>query len=173
MALGYSASGRMRPQGMALKRSAPAKMLWKSGRKKKKCKVQDGSRNMPRKRMDLELELESVSRRRSGVSKIEEEKGDRLMEVIKLQKMQGFWQFTPAILSYIGLSEAKAKSSLPADIPDLETWVTILVMIWLEDKEGATRSNWRLLHKKAVKWLKNKKIVYADVVGSARKALLV
>ena len=95
------------------------------------------------------------------------------MEVIKLQKMQGFWQFTPAILSYIGLSEAKAKSSLPAGIPDLETWVTILVMIWLEDKEGATRSNWRLLHKKAVKWLKNKKIVYADVVGSARKALLV
>ncbi|KAJ9643635.1 hypothetical protein H2199_004314 [Coniosporium tulheliwenetii] len=80
--------------------------------------------------------------------------GDKARDLIELQTFEGFWEWTPELLSVLGVTEEKM-----ADVwtrvgwTDRRTFATLTVVAFFEGKLGDEREVWELVVGKARAWL--------------------
>ena len=101
------------------------------------------------------------------------------MEVVGEQELYGNWKWDKTTLSVIGVAEDKAQSNIPEELKvqfnDVKTlrevWITILALVKLEIDYASSKESWQLVFKKAVEWLKNSGINYAEYKQAAEKVI--
>ena len=89
-----------------------------------------------------------------------------LDEIVKAQTFEGFWEWTPELLLWLGLNENNVRDKLAAQAQkenrdaqfleekDVSTVIaTLLVMAYLERKAAGEKSVWELMHQKAGQWV--------------------
>ena len=89
-----------------------------------------------------------------------------LDEIVKTQTFEGSWEWTPTLLSWLGLSENNVRDRLAAEVQkdnrdaqfleekDVSAVIaTLLVMGYLERKAAGEKSVWELMHQKAEQWV--------------------
>lgn len=81
------------------------------------------------------------------------------MEVIMRQKINGSWIYTEDLnilleLSVDGLKTIEQVKNGTSDLKlELNTLITLMIILWLEEKNSSIKQSWQLIHKKAVRFI--------------------
>ena len=80
--------------------------------------------------------------------------GVSYIEVVAAQDVKGFWPGMERVTGMLGLT---AVPPVPAEILGKENaaeiWTTLLVLGWLEVRRADSKEEWKMVSKKALKWL--------------------
>lgn len=80
--------------------------------------------------------------------------GDKARDLIELQTFEGFWEWTPELLSVLGVTEEKmADMWTRVGWTDRRKFATVTVVAFFEGKLGDERDVWELVVGKARAWL--------------------
>lgn len=94
---------------------------------------------------------------------------DDFFEVIKQQKMRGYWEPTPELFEHIAIDLKYLLSKMPESVRKAKGGcieniaVTIIVLIWLEKYHHDKKATWAMIHKKGRQWLGAQGAKYAEV----------
>jgi hypothetical protein len=84
---------------------------------------------------------------------------DPMQELILLQTAGGWWSLTPELAEIFGRTLPQLEAAIQAGSDPREevrrAWATALALEWLEANGADRRDEWRLLAKKARKWLED------------------
>ncbi|NXC47615.1 VMA5A protein, partial [Penelope pileata] len=96
---------------------------------------------------------------------------ERFRVVVALQKADGSWALTSALISALGLSKADVEGRNPSKDVKPAVWATVLALVWLHQYKW--RVSWsELLEAKACRWLWDKAEVHLDECLEAANSLL-
>ncbi|NXE16064.1 VMA5A protein, partial [Lophotis ruficrista] len=95
----------------------------------------------------------------------------RLRVVVALQKANGSWALTAALVSALGLSKADVEGQRPSEDVQPAAWATVLALVWLHQYKW--KVSWsELLEAKACRWLREQAEVQLDECLEAASSLL-
>ncbi|KAM6042106.1 von Willebrand factor A domain-containing protein 5A-like [Chlamydotis macqueenii] len=95
----------------------------------------------------------------------------RLRVVVALQKANGSWALTAALVSALGLSKADVEGQRPSEDVQPTAWATVLALVWLHQYKW--KVSWsELLEAKACRWLRDQAEVQLDECLEAANSLL-
>lgn len=98
--------------------------------------------------------------------------GDKARDLIELQTFEGFWEWTPELLSVLGVTEEKmADMWARVGWTDRRTFATLTVVAFFEGKLGDERDVWELVVAKARAWLEGKMEEMGDEKTTAEEVL--
>jgi len=92
-----------------------------------------------------------------------------LTEIIKLQKVQGYWQPNKELFNFLALNSNSIKGNIPKEL-DLQLvelvekdWIiwTLIVLVWLKYHFSEREALWKCVSQKANTWLKKMKVEYS------------
>ena len=91
-----------------------------------------------------------------------------LLEIIKSQKVHGYWEPTSELLQKIGKNKEELLSKLSGLVKNVKgefevVAITLVVLVWIEKYHQDKRSTWIMIHKKGQQWLSAQGIKYAEV----------
>eukprot|EP00828_Plagiopyla_frontata_P023023 TRINITY_DN2958_c0_g1_i3.p1 TRINITY_DN2958_c0_g1~~TRINITY_DN2958_c0_g1_i3.p1 ORF type:complete len:343 (-),score=69.69 TRINITY_DN2958_c0_g1_i3:25-1053(-) len=94
------------------------------------------------------------------LEKIEE---SPLTYLIEKQKFSGFWQYDQEILKKLKLQEQKIQNLMPELIKlkgekKQNIWITIVILLWIEEFLQEKKQSWILIAKKGQEWLIKQRI---------------
>eukprot|EP00828_Plagiopyla_frontata_P018707 TRINITY_DN2396_c0_g1_i4.p1 TRINITY_DN2396_c0_g1~~TRINITY_DN2396_c0_g1_i4.p1 ORF type:complete len:172 (+),score=34.51 TRINITY_DN2396_c0_g1_i4:137-652(+) len=81
-----------------------------------------------------------------------------LLEIIKLQKIEGFWQFTEEIIKVLQIENEQFQKVLKQLNISEDQLITIMILIWLEDFHQNEYESWKLIAEKAITYLSQQSI---------------
>eukprot|EP00828_Plagiopyla_frontata_P018706 TRINITY_DN2396_c0_g1_i3.p1 TRINITY_DN2396_c0_g1~~TRINITY_DN2396_c0_g1_i3.p1 ORF type:complete len:265 (+),score=55.10 TRINITY_DN2396_c0_g1_i3:137-931(+) len=84
--------------------------------------------------------------------------GNILLEIIKLQKIEGFWQFTEEIIKALQIENKQFQKALKQLNISEDQLITIMILIWLEDFHQNEYESWKLIAEKAITYLSQQSI---------------
>ena len=91
-----------------------------------------------------------------------------LTRLISLQKGLGFWEGKSEVLQMMFIDLKMIEEKIPENLKgNLNAWVTVLVMRFLEKYRNEKKSNWMLIFNKALNWLGQQNVIYKDYVEIA------
>ncbi|KAM6189843.1 von Willebrand factor A domain-containing protein 5A-like isoform 1-T1 [Sarcoramphus papa] len=94
-----------------------------------------------------------------------------LRVVVALQKANGSWALTAALVSALGLSKADVEGQRPSEDVQPTAWATVLVLVWLHQYKWKVAWS-ELLEAKACRWLRDQADVQLDECLEAANSLL-
>ncbi|KAL7857684.1 hypothetical protein AOLI_G00177860 [Acnodon oligacanthus] len=83
---------------------------------------------------------------------------DPLLQLISLQKASGCWEMDGALAEVFGKTEEEVVKQTPAQV-EKGVWATVLALIWLHGFKMDAQVEWQFVAMKAVKWIRNQKVV--------------
>jgi len=117
--------------------------------------------------------LEAWESESKGKMKIEPQ-SDKLMDIVKAQKLSGFWECNEEVVKMIGKSYKSIQEKLPVEIKSkapsdivLAVWITIIMLYVLETQYSSKKVSWSMIQRKANKWLSEKGFDYSKFKGQA------
>lgn len=91
-----------------------------------------------------------------------------LLEIIKSQKIHGYWEPTSELLQKIGKNKEELLSKLSGLVKNVKgefevVAITLVVLVWIEKYHQDKRSTWVMIYKKGQQWLSTQGIKCAEV----------
>jgi hypothetical protein len=100
--------------------------------------------------------------------RLEKKSGASYSEVVALQDVKGFWAASPALAGLLGV---ESFVSVPGDLAGRDTaaeiWATALVLSWLEGHRSDSKEEWKMIAKKALKWLQKQGLPTKPLLAAA------
>ena len=78
---------------------------------------------------------------------------DHVQAIARLQESDGSWHMTASLTTAVGLSDEVVRAAKPADTGSDELWATAVALAFLEVRCADRRAAFRLLVKKAKRWM--------------------
>ena len=91
------------------------------------------------------------------------ENKDHLMKLLAKQKLGGFWEAKPEVISLLGKAAEQIFDKMPKEIEKKEIWLTIVVVCFLELKFPKSQGAWTLISQKAVEYLEDLELNFASL----------
>jgi ubiquitin len=104
--------------------------------------------------------------------RLDRKSGASYSEVVALQDVMGFWAASPIIEGLLGFGELPP---VPGDLAGRDTaaeiWTTALVLSWLEAHRSESKEEWKMIAKKALKWLQKQGLPIKPLLATASQII--
>ncbi|XP_043088389.1 von Willebrand factor A domain-containing protein 5A-like isoform X2 [Puntigrus tetrazona] len=100
--------------------------------------------------------MQSNSMRIESDSDEAEPQKDPLLQLVSLQKAEGFWELNASLAAVFGKTEDEVTNQKAAQV-DGSVWATVLALIWLNTYKSDQQDEWQFVAMKAASWIRSQK----------------